>query len=129
MPDFTFLRRTLVADAVVSGAAGLLMAFGAGPLHELLEVPERLLLAAGAILIPYALELVVVARRRPPSLPLVWAVIATNVSWAVGSALLLISGILQPNALGCAFILAQAIAAAGFGEIQYLGLRKAMATA
>ena len=129
MSGSTFLRRALFADAAVSGAAGLLMFVGAGPLQGLLHVPEQLLLVAGAILIPYALELVLLARRSPLGAPFVWAVIATNVTWALGSVLLLISKIVQPNALGYAFVLAQAIAVAAFAELQYVGLRKATATA
>lgn len=129
MPDSNFLRRALLADAVVSGAAGLLMAGGAGPLQELLHVPAQLLLVAGLILIPYALELVLLTRRSLLSTPLVWAVIATNVAWALGSALILLTGIVHPNALGYAFLLVQAIAVAAFAEIQYVGLRKATAAA
>ena len=129
MPDSNFLRRALLADAVVSGAAGLLMAGGAGPLQELLHVPAQLLLVAGMILIPYALELVLLTRRSLLSTPLVWAVIATNVAWALGSALILLTGIVHPNALGYAFLLVQAIAVAAFAEIQYVGLRKATAAA
>lgn len=129
MPDSNFLRRALLADAAVSAAAGLLMAVGADPLQELLHVPARFLLVAGLILIPYALELVLLTRRRPLSAPLVWAVIATNVAWALASVLVLLTGHVQPNALGYAFILVQAIAVAAFAEIQYVGLRKATAAA
>jgi len=129
MPGSNFLRRALLADAAVSGAAGLLMAAGAGPLQELLHVPAQLLFVAGMILVPYALELVLLTRRRPQGGLLVWAVIATNAAWSLGSVLILLTGIVQPNALGCAFILVQAIAVAAFAEIQYVGLRKATAGA
>ena len=133
MPDSNFLRRALLADAAVSGAAGLLMAGGAGPLQdhraEAAALLDKLLLVAGMILIPYALELVLLTRRSPLSTPLVWAVIATNVAWALGSALILLTGIVHPNALGYAFLLVQAIAVAAFAEIQYVGLRKATAAA
>jgi hypothetical protein len=129
MPDSNFLHRALFADAAVSGAAGLLMAAGAGPLQELLHVPAQLLFVAGMILIPYALGLVLLTRRTPLSAPLVWAVIATNVAWALGSVLILLTGHVQPNALGYGIILVQAIAVAAFAEIQYVGLRKATAGA
>lgn len=129
MPGSTFLRRALLADAAVSGPAGLLMAAGAGPLQELLHVPKQLLLVAGVILIPYAFELALLARRSAPSAPLVWAVIATNVTWSFGSVLLLISEMIRPNALGYTFVLVQALAVAAFAEVQYVGLRKAAAAA
>jgi hypothetical protein len=129
MSGSTLLRRALFADGAVSGAAGLLMFVGARPLQELLHVPEQPLLVAGAILIPYALVLLVEARRSPLGAPFVWAVIAANVTWALGSVLLLFSRIIQPNALGYAFVVAQAIAVAAFAELQYVGLRKATAAA
>lgn len=36
-----FLRRALLADALVSGATGLLLLLGAGLLAGLLELPEN----------------------------------------------------------------------------------------
>jgi len=55
-------------------------------------------------------------------------VIAINAAWVAGSVLLLLSGRIEPNILGYAFILGQALAVAGFAEMQYVGLRKSAAT-
>jgi len=125
MPTPTFLRRALLADAAVSGAAGVLMAAGAGALQEMLGVPAQMLRVAGLILIPYALELILMSRRYSLPTPAVWAVIATNIAWALASVLILVTGTVHPTALGYAFILGQALAVAAFAEVQYVGLRKA----
>jgi len=49
----TFLRRAMLADAVLSGTTGLLMIAGAGILSEFLAIPQPLLFWAGLILVPY----------------------------------------------------------------------------
>ena len=119
------LRGALVCDAVVSGATGLLMAVAAGPLHELLAVPLPLLRLAGLVLLPYALGLILLSRRSILPTAAVCAVIATNVLWALTSVLILFAGSLQPNALGYAFVIGQALVVAAFAQLQYVGLRKA----
>lgn len=120
-----FLRRVLLADAVMSGAAGLLMVLGAGLLPELLDLPAALLRTAGVILLPYAAFVVYVANRSQR--PMVWAVILINALWTIDSVVLLLSGWIAPNALGYAFVLAQAVAVAVFAEFEYVGLRRSEA--
>ena len=48
----SFLRTVLLADAIASGATGLLMIAGAGLLEGLLGLPVALLREAGLVLIP-----------------------------------------------------------------------------
>jgi hypothetical protein len=118
------LRHALLADAVISGAAGLLMALGAGLLEGLLGVPAALLRYAGVVLIPFAVLVGYLGTRAsfPPAA--VWAVIAANALWVAGSIVLLASGWIAPTALGYAFIIVQALAVGIFGELQYAGLRR-----
>ena len=52
VPMTSFLKKTLLADAIVSGAAALLMAAGAGLLAPLLGLPAGLLFWAGIVLLP-----------------------------------------------------------------------------
>jgi hypothetical protein len=125
----TFLRRALAADAVTSGAAGLLMTFGAGALEGPLGLPAPLLQVAGLILLPFAAGVAYLAARAMPPRPAVWAVIALNAVWALDSGLLLVSGWVAPTALGYAFVIVQAAAVAAFAEIQYVGLRRSTARA
>jgi glucose uptake protein GlcU len=123
-----FLRRALLADALISGATGLLMLIGANVLASLLRLPEALLRYAGLVLLPYGALVAYVATREQLRRWAVWAVIVANAIWAVDSIILLLSGWLTPNAIGYAFIIFQALVVAAFAEIQYIGLRRSVTT-
>lgn len=124
MSKSSFLRRSLILDAVISGATGLLMLLGAGLLSPMLNVPAELLRYAGASLIPFVAFLVYVATRENLARPTVWTVIALNVAWVAGSILVLLSDGIEPNRLGAAFIVFQALVVAVFAELQFVGLRR-----
>ena len=119
------LRGSMLMDAVISGATGLLLVAGAGLLTSLLGVPEALMRYAGLILLPFAAIVLYLARAPQPSRTSVQAVIVLNVAWAAGSMLLLVSGWIEPTWLGMAFVTFQAVVVAGFAELQYAGLRRA----
>jgi len=119
-----FLRNVLHADALISGAAGLLMMLGAPLLSPLLELPAQLLFWAGLVLVPFVAMLVVIARRATVSKLVMIDIIAINVLWVVASFGLLVSGVVAPNALGIAFVVAQALAVAVFAELQFIGIRR-----
>lgn len=120
-----FLRNVLHADALISGAAGLLMMLGAPLLSPLLELPAQLLFWAGLVLVPFVAMLVVIARRATVSKLVMIDIIAINVLWVVASFGLLVSGVVAPNALGIAFVVAQALAVAVFAELHFIGIRRA----
>lgn len=124
-----FLRNVLFADALVSGAAGILMMLGAPLLSPLLGLPGGLLFWAGLVLVPFVAMLVVLARRATVSRLLMIGIIAINALWVVGSFALLLSGAVQPTMLGTAFVTAQALAVAVFAELQFIGIRRAAASA
>jgi len=119
-----FLRKALLADALVSGATGVLMALAAGVLEPILQVPASLLRIAGLALLPYAAFVAMLGRGERLSRGAVWAVIAGNVIWAVDCVALLFTGWIDPNVLGVAFILIQALVVAAFAELQVVGLRR-----
>ncbi len=119
-----FLRRALLADAVISCATGLLMVLDAGFLASALLLPEGLLRSAGLVLLPYSAVVAYIATRVSPARWAVWAVVIANALWAVDSLALLASRWMAPNALGYAFIIAQALVVAAFAEAQYIGLRR-----
>jgi hypothetical protein len=121
----SFVRRILVADAVISGATGVLMLAGSGLLEGLLGVPSGLLRYAGASLLPFAVAVAWLARRDNVARGGVWAVIAANALWALDSIVVLFTGWVAPTMLGYTFIIFQAVVVAGFAELQYVGLRKA----
>ena len=99
-----FLRRVLLADALVSGAAGALMLFGAALLAPLLNLPVALLVPAGAVLVLYAGALVWLARK-----PALWVSLG---------------GVFAPTQLGHAFIGVQIAAVLLFADLQYMALRR-----
>jgi len=119
-----FLRRVLLADAATSGATGLLMMACAGPLEELLGLPDALLHDAGLALLPFAMLVAYLATRESQWRPAVWAVIGSNALWAIDSVLLLLTGWIEPNKLGIAFVIAQALVVAILAQLEYLGLRR-----
>lgn len=120
-----FLRRVLGLDALASGATGLLLAFGSGPLDDLLGLDPAFTRSAGLFLVAWALGVAALALQTRPARPLVMAVIAVNALWVIESVMTLVLGWLQPNALGVAFVLAQAAAVAVFAGLQVLAIRGA----
>lgn len=120
-----FLRRVLVLDAVASGATGLLMSLGAGPLAPILGLPPSLLLGAGLALLPFAAGVGFLATRRRLRPAAMWTLIGLNGLWVVESVALLLGGFVEATGLGIAFVLGQAAAVAVLAELQWLGCRRA----
>jgi len=127
--NHSFLRTVLVVDALVSGLTGLVMVVDAGALEAWLAVPQELLRYAGLSLLPFAAIVGYMASRKPLSRHGVVALIAANGAWVAASLLLLVSGRIDPNGLGIAFILAQAVAVAALADVEYFGLRRAFVKA
>lgn len=123
------LRLALLGDAAASGATGLLMAAGAGPLAPLLGLPEPLLRGAGLVLLPYAAAVAWLGTRPAPGRGAVRAVVAINLLWAAECALLLALRLVAPTGLGVAFVLLQAAVVLGFALAQWTGLRQAATAA
>src|SRR5829696_1101605 len=103
----TFLRYALLADAIASGATGLLLIAGAGLLDGLLGLPVALMREAGLLLVPYVAFVAYVGTRETISRPAVQATIAINVLWVAASIGLLMSGYVAPTLLGYAFVIFQ----------------------
>jgi hypothetical protein len=124
LANWSLLRLALLADAAASGVMGVLLAAGADPLAGWLGLPLALLREVGLLLIPYAALLAYLATRAAtPRLP-AQLIVAGNVLWVIGSAMLLISGLVAPTALGTAFVIAQALIVAILAELQVMGLRR-----
>lgn len=121
-----FLQRVLWADALCSGAMGLLLAAAASPLARWLGLPMPMLREVGLFLIVFAAVVTVLALRRASPRPLFWAVIVGNALWALDSVLLLVSGWVTPTALGGVFVVAQALVVALLAELEYAGLRRSV---
>ena len=117
------LRDSIRLDAVVTGAAGVLLAAGAPVLDGLLGVRPAVLVALGLFLIGYASALFVLARAGAPA-PWVKAVIAANAVWVIASVVAVLADWLTLTALGTAFALVQAAAVALLAELQLIALRR-----
>jgi hypothetical protein len=120
-----FLRYALLADAIASGATGVLLIAGAGLLDGLLGLPVALMREAGLLLVPYVALVAYVGTREVISRPAVQTIIALNIVWTVCSIGLLLTDTVVPTALGTAFVIAQAALVAVFAELQFIGLRRA----
>lgn len=122
-----FLRRVLLADGAISGAAGVVMIVGGGFLAPLTNLPSELLLYAGAALLPWMLTLVFLARMaNVPRNGVRW-VIAVNAAWVAGSIAALF--LTAPTLFGYAFVIAQALAVGLFAELQIIALKREAQTA
>ena len=120
----TFLSRALLADAIFSGVAAVVLTLGAGALAPFLNLPEALLRESGLFLIAYAALVGWLATRSTVAKTLVLLVVVGNAAWTLGSIALLFSGAVSPNLAGELMVVAQAIATGVFAELQYVGLRK-----
>lgn len=119
-----FLRRVLLADAVLAGAAGVLMALLASLLAPLLQLPASLLLSAGIGFVAFAVLAGLVARSRRPARMAVWAVILINIVGTVEAVGLLLGNWVSPSLLGVLFVLALALVMGVFVVLEYVGLRQ-----
>jgi hypothetical protein len=124
-----FLRRAIVGDAVITGAMAVLLVAAAGFLAPLLNLPETFLREVGIFLVVYAALVGFLGSRQLMSKLAVCLVIGANALWAVDSIALLFTGWVQPNALGQAFVVAQAVAVGVIAELQYIGLKRSDAPA
>jgi hypothetical protein len=125
----SYLRKALLADAVVSGAACLAMIAGADITHGLLGLPSALLFWSGVALIPFIVMLAMVVRAGRAPGGLIVTIIALNFAWVAASLWVALGPAFAPTLLGKVFIVAQAATVAIFAELQIIGLRRASATA
>ena len=119
-----FLRRALQADTIFSGVGAAMFSLGAGELAPLFDLPEALLRESGLFLVAYTALVGWMSTRQSLPRILVAIVIIGNAAWTLASIALLLSGMVKPNLLGDAVIVAQAIATGTLAELQFIGLRR-----
>jgi len=112
------LRSILLVDGIVSGAVGVLLLAAASGLDAALDLPTAFLRSVGIELLPWCTLLVLIATRQSINLAAVRFVIAVNLCWVAASILLPFTGWVEPNALGLAFIIVQAMAVVVFALVQ-----------
>jgi len=123
----SYLKKVLIADAVVSGAAGVAMMAGSTFLPNLLGLPAELLLWAGAALVPFVAVLALMIRARSVPAGIVVAIIAVNIAWVVASLFVAFGPAFASTLFGKVFVVAQAATVALFAELQIIGLRRTRA--
>lgn len=114
------IRQVLLTGIAITGATALLMLLGAPLIDDLLDVPAALLAGAGAVLIPYVGYLFWLANRDAAPRAGIGVAIAANLAWAIGCVALLVAGWVDPNGLGVAFILLNAVVVIVFAELLVL---------
>jgi hypothetical protein len=103
----------------------MVMLTASGTLERLLAIPAPLSRVLAVVLLIFGGLVAWVGTRRHLMRSAVWAIVTLNALWAVESLLTLAFGWLDPNALGRAFIIVQAVAVAVIAELQFIGLRRA----
>lgn len=124
-PAESALRRLLALDAATCAVMGVALIAAAGPVAAATALPEPLLSLAGAVLMPIAAFMALVAFRE--QVPAVGAVlvVAGNVLWVAASIGIVLAGLVAPNALGLALVIAQALAVTVLAGLEYRALRLA----
>ena len=125
----SYLKKVLIADAAISGAAAAAMMAGSAFLPPLLGLPAELLLWAGVALIPFVAGLALVIRHSRVAPGVLVAIIAINIAWVIASLVVAFGPAFATTLFGKVFVVAQAATVALFAELQIVGLRRARVAA
>lgn len=120
----SFVRRALLADAVISGVTGVLLTLGAGVAAPLFGLPPGLLLGVGLFCAGYGGALAWLAHTPALSRTAVLTVVVGNLLWVAASVTFMLVGPAGITTLGLAFVGAQAAVVAVLAELQWTGLRR-----
>lgn len=121
------LTRTLAANAGFSALTGLILIGGASPLSRWLGIPTWLTVAVGVGLLPFALNVITVARDPKPQAARM--VILADIAWVIGAAVVLIGFPRAMSTAGSWALGLVSVAVADFAVFQAIGLRRLVATA
>lgn len=119
------LRPALLLDAVVTGANGAAYVIAAGPLGDLLGLPEVVLRLTGVFLLVFAAAVWMVGSRERISAGAATAVIAANALWVIQSVAVIAFGWWSPATEGYVWVALQADVVAMLAALQFAGLRRA----
>lgn len=107
------LRAVLRGNALATGACGVVCLAGASPLADLLAVPRAAVVAVGALFVLLAVDVAVLAGRRPRVVVTTGRALAVvDAAWAAGSVVAVAAGLVSP--VGALLVLAVAAVTAGF---------------
>jgi len=111
-------------DIALTAPVALAMALAAAPIAAFTDLPEPLLRGVGLALLPYVAWLLWLVRRPAVPRSAAWAMVAINAIYAIECVALPALGWIAPNALGWAFLLAQAGVVGGFAWLGARALRR-----
>jgi hypothetical protein len=118
------LKKVLIVDAAAGLGAGALMMMGSSFLASLLALPQDLLFWAGVALLGCVALIATMAFRAVIPRFLLLDLALINAVWAAASLAILALGLVQPNLLGYAFVVAQALLVGGLAAVQFAFLRR-----
>ena len=116
----------LLRRALLGNVCGVTLLLLAAPLSNALELPVWLLMVIGVGLLPFAG--IVALMARDPDLPSTRAVIAADIAWVVAAVAVLVTvgSSMAPSAAITLGIVT--VAVADFAVLQWVGLRRVVAT-
>lgn len=117
-------RLALQADGAVCTALGVGLLAGAAPVADFTGFPLAVPIVLGVGLIPYGIELFVLARRRATRGTLL-TIAALNIAWIVASAVLLLTGLAGLKTGGNWTVGSIALIVADLAALQLYAARKA----
>ncbi len=121
----SFLRKTLMANAVFTTLCGLGMIFASGALSAVIgAVGGTELIVVGVVLLLYAADLARTALGREIPRGRVYYFIVMDMLWVIGSAVVLWGLAVPFTPTGRWIVLLVADVVGLFGVLQYLGLRR-----
>lgn len=120
----SFVRRAVLADALVSGVTGVLLTLTTPLTAPLFGLPGGLLAAAGMFCIAYGATLGWLARVPSLSTAAVRTIVAGNAGWVAASVALMLAGPASMTTVGMTFVGLQAAVVALLAELQWTGLRR-----
>ncbi len=117
------LRTILAIDAATCLVMGALLLVAATPIAALTGLPPGLLFHAGAVLLPIAVFIGILAALTVAPRAAVALVVVGNAAWVLASLLLPLSGLVRPNAIGIAFLVGQALVVAVLAKLEADAIR------
>jgi hypothetical protein len=117
------LRHALIADAIISGGAGLLQVAGGTTVVSLLGMPPSLVLGSGLFMLVYAAALVGLARAQALRGLSMAIVVVGNFAWADACIALSAFDVVSQTPLGTAWLIVQGLAVTALAAWQGIGWR------
>jgi hypothetical protein len=117
------LTGTLAVNSGSSAATGLALAAGSGPLSSWFDIPTPVSVVVGVGLLIFAVDVARTARDPKPSK--VRRVIASDVAWVVGAAIVIFGYPQSMSNEGLWALGVVTVAVAVFATLQTMGLRRA----